>query len=82
MEIPEIRIDDVGIEISEIRIRELNIPQINSVFNTTPSSPLLPPEPPVVVDIGLPIVDIPGCVEAHEKSDSNDNLVDDDPKAR
>jgi len=80
MEIPEIRINDVGIEISEVRIRELNIPQINSVFNTTSYPPPLPPEPPVVVDIGLPIVDIPGCVEAHEKSDSNDNLVDDDPK--
>lgn len=81
MEIPEIRINDVGIEISEVRIRELNIPQINSVFNTTSSSPSLPPEPPVVVDIGLPIVDIPGCVEAHEQDDGkNQNLVDDDPK--
>ena len=63
MEIPEIRIDGVGIEISEVRIRELNIPQINGVFNTNSYPPPLPPEPPVVVDIGLPIVDVPGCVE-------------------
>ena len=81
MEIPEIRIDGVGIEISEVRIRELNIPQINGVFNTNSYPPPLPPEPPVVVDIGLPIVDVPGCVEAHEQDDGkNQNLVDDDPK--
>ena len=81
MEIPEIRIDGVGIEISEVRIRELNIPQINGVFNTNSYPPPLPPEPPVVLDIGLPIVDVPGCVEAHEQDDGkNQNLVDDDPK--
>lgn len=81
MEIPEIKIDNVGIEISEVRIRELNIPRINSVFNTTSSSPPLVLEPPVVVDIGLPIVDVPGCVEAHEQDDGkNQNLIDDDPK--
>lgn len=81
MEIPEIKIDNVGIEISEVRIRELNIPQINSVFNTTSSPSSLPSEPPVVVNIGLPIVDVPGCVEAHEQDDGkNQNLIEDDPK--
>jgi len=81
MEIPEIKIDSVGIKISEVRIRELRIPQINSVFNTTASPSALPPEPPVVVNIGLPIVDVPGCVEAHKQNDGkNENLVEDDPK--
>ena len=47
---------------------------------TTP--PRLPSAPPVTVQIGVPIIDIPGCVEAHldNKKGTNDKLADDDPK--
>jgi hypothetical protein len=76
MEIPEIRTTDIMI--SNIKIRELNIPPVRTVFDGT--APLVPAAPPVVLEIGSPIVDIPGCVEAHEKSDTNDNLLEDDPK--
>lgn len=76
MEIPEIRTTDIMI--SDIGIRELNIPPVRTVFDGT--APVVPAAPPVVLEIGLPIVDVPGCVEAHEKSDKNDNLLDDDPK--
>ena len=76
MEIPEIRTTDIMI--SNIGIRELNIPPVRTVFDGT--APLVPAAPPVVLEIGSPIVDVPGCVEAHEKSDTNENLLDDDPK--
>ena len=64
--------------ISDIGIRELNIPPVRTIFDGT--APLVPAAPPVVLEVGLPVVDIPGCVEAHEKSDKNDNLLEDDPK--
>jgi len=76
MEIPEIRTTDIMI--SNVGIRELNIPPVRTVFDGT--APLVPAAPPVVLEIGSPIVDVPGCVEAHEKSDRNENLLDDDPK--
>ena len=76
MEIPEIRTTDIMI--SDIGIRELNIPPVRDIFDGT--APSVPAAPPVVLEIGLPIVDVPGCVEAHEKSDTNDNLLEDDPK--
>jgi len=76
MEIPEIKTTDIMI--SDIGIRELNIPPVRTIFDGT--APLVPAAPPVVLEVGLPVVDIPGCVEAHEKSDKNENLLEDDPK--
>ena len=76
MKIPEIRTTDIII--SDVGIRELDIPPIRTVFDGT--APLVPAAPPVVLEVGLPVVDIPGCVEAHEKSDKNENLLEDDPK--
>ena len=64
--------------ISDIGIRELNIPPVRDIFDGT--APSVPAAPPVVLEVGLPVVDIPGCVEAHEKSDKNENLLEDDPK--
>ena len=76
MKIPEVRTSDIMI--SDVGIRELNIPPIRTVFDGT--APLVPAAPPVVLEVGLPVVDMPGCVEAHEKSDKNENLLEDDPK--
>ena len=76
MKIPEIKTTDIMI--SDIGIRELNIPPVRTIFDGT--APLVPAAPPVVLEVGLPVVDIPGCVEAHEKSDKNENLLEDDPK--
>ena len=44
------------------------------------NQPRLPGAPPVTVQIGVPIIDIPGCVEAHldNKRGTNDKLVEDD----
>ena len=71
MPIPDIRID-----IRDIGIREIGIPR-----NLTAESPLaLPIYPPVTTEIGTPIVNIPGCVEAHKDSDKNTNLKNEDDK--
>ena len=62
----------------DIVIRELNIPPVTEVFNTTSTS--MPIAPPVVVNIGVPIVDVPGCVEAHETNSKSNTIAGDDPK--
>jgi len=72
MAIPDINISNN--QIKPIRIEDLNINQVLS----SPSS-TLPPVPPVVVNIGVPLIDIPGCVEAHEVNENN-MLEQDDPK--
>ncbi|AOV60459.1 hypothetical protein S820908_084 [Synechococcus phage S-CAM9] len=63
-------------EIHEIKIRELNVPDIQPWVISTPQS--IPVAPPVTVNIGLPIVDIPGCVEAHESNNKSKTLIKDD----
>ena len=72
------RIKTNDIMVSDVGIRELNIPPVRNIFDGT--APVVPAAPPVVLEVGLPVIDVPGCVEAHEKSDTNENLLDDDPK--
>jgi hypothetical protein len=62
------------IEIPEIKIRSIDIPQWT--FNDPLQS--LPYEPPVTVNIGVPIIDIPGCVEAHESNNGSKTINSDD----
>jgi len=69
-------INDIGTR--NIQIRQLNIPEVQGIFNTTSQS--IPPAPPVVVNIGVPVVDIPGCVEAHETNSKSKTIGGDDPK--
>jgi len=72
---PEIPIITGGdISIKEIEIN--TIPTYN--FNNTSTS--IPLAAPVVVNIGVPVVNIPGCVEATEtNSAKNNQLREDDP---
>ena len=62
------------IDIRNVEIRNINIP------NWMTNQPLLPSAPPVTVQVGVPVIDIPGCVEAHldNQQGTNDNLVEDD----
>ena len=69
-------------EIPEIRIKGGDIDIIKIPF--TPDYLAQPPQTirigtPVTNQIGVPIVDVPGCVEAHEV-DENNMLEGDDPK--
>ena len=71
MEIPEIT--GVNIDIKDISIDPI------STYRYTP--PSIPAAPPVTVNIGTPIVDMPGCVEAHEvNEEDNFKINEDDPK--
>ena len=63
----------------DISIKEIKINTIPTYdFNNTSTS--LPIASPVVVNIGVPVVNIPGCVEATEtNSAKNNQLREDDP---
>jgi len=63
-EIPRIGVNSIGIE--PVRTYILNAPEIKT------------PNVPVVVPMGFPVVNIPGCVEAR-RSNENENLVTNDP---
>jgi len=56
----------------DISIREIEIPQVNTSVSNYTGIPL---GPPVVVNLGVPIVDIPGCVEAHKTNNSKNNQI-------
>ena len=62
------------IDIREVEVRDINVPS----WMTAP--PRIPSAPPVTVQVGVPVIDIPGCVEAHidNKKGTNDKLVEDD----
>ena len=65
MEIPDI--STKGID-----IRDTTIPEVRDWAVSAPAA--IPPASPIVNQVGVPIVDIPGCVEAHE-SNNNSNTV-------
>ncbi len=67
-EIPEIT--STNINIGEIRIQ--SVPTVTENYTSIPFAP------PVVVNIGVPVVDIPGCVEAHETNNAKNNQVKSD----
>jgi hypothetical protein len=60
-----------------IQIREIEIPEVITATEYYTSTPL---PPPVVVNIGVPVVDVPGCVEAHESNNKSKKVGVDDPK--
>ena len=76
-------------EIKPIQVRSTNIiinevRQIPNLPNWLTSEPprAIPIYPPVTGGVGVPIIDMPGCVEAHQEDDKgkNEQLSDDDPK--
>ena len=85
--IPEIGVGNIGI--GNVGIGQ---PYVTSVFYIAEPaewmlnpSASVPPAPPVTVDIGTPVVDVPGCVETHKENlerppNKNESLVNDDPR--
>ena len=77
MSIPLIHVDDVGsVQIQNVTVPNYHVhePNVNHLM------------PPVVVNIGNPIIDMPGCVKAHQDNQYHKsglpvdrNLVEDDP---
>lgn len=73
-------IPNIGIGIRNIQIRSLDIPETPNWLTNSPSISL-PAVPPVTQQIGTPIVNVPGCVEANENnSGNNNNLINDDAR--
>jgi len=70
MEIKEIL--PVGVGIRELDIPPVNIFEPPVVYQFT--------APPVTVNIGVPVVDIPGCVEAHESNNKSNTVGEDDQR--
>ena len=66
MDIPEIRID----------IREIGVRDIPTWLKEPPEA--IPPSVPVTQQIGVPVVNIPGCVEAHEANNKSNKVGIDD----
>ena len=62
---------------TEIKIGEIEIPRVTTVTERYTSIPMAPP---VVVNIGVPIVDVPGCVEAHEAQNKSKTVGSDDSR--
>ena len=62
------------VDIRNVEVRDIRIPSWMT------NQPRLPSAPPVTVEVGVPVIDIPGCVEAHidNKKGTNDKLVEDD----
>ena len=74
MDIPDIRIKGGDIDI-------IKIPNVPDYLLEPPTA--VPVYPPVTSQVGVPIVDIPGCVEAHEQNSDSEKsgiISDDDPK--
>ena len=62
---------------NDVNVRNINIPNVN-VFNYDLPTPLAPGHPRTTEYIGRPIVNIPGCVEAHPDDRNAQNLPEDD----
>jgi len=76
MSIPNINIQEPQVFAGNIRY----IP-----YDIKPNAIIRNIHPPITVNIGFPIVDIPGCVEVHPANETKNrpvdkNLVNDDPK--
>ena len=72
MPIPDIRLNN-------IRIRDVVIQDVPKWMSSDPPV-ALPVMPPVTMELGTPIVNIPGCVEAHKDNRENVNLKEEDDK--
>jgi hypothetical protein len=67
-------------EIPDIRTTGIGIPDIPTVVDYGSNPAQLFTGPPVVVNIGVPVVDIPGCVEAHESNGKSKTVGGDDSR--
>ena len=68
----------MDLSINEINIRNNQIPNVE-VWNISLPPPVIPAVPQVTQQIGVPIIQMPGCVETHKDGQSNKNLAEDDP---
>ena len=65
-------------EIPEILINTVSIPELNNYFFSPIQS--LPQNPPVTLQIGNPIIEVPGCVVFNPANEKSINLVNEDER--
>ena len=83
--IPQIYVNSTGglRYLSPIETGTVTIANINTPWMRTPPQ-AIPWTPPVTVSIGVPVVEMPGCVKIHKEnaknpSNKSSTLVNDDP---
>ena len=79
MGIPKIDIPSTKIGVNKVQ----QIPRVYTPEWLKEAPTVLPPNPPVTSQIGVPIINMPGCVEAHEQNSGKERsgiLAADDPK--
>jgi len=69
---PDIR----DIRLDNIRVRDIGVQDVPAWLTSTPDA--VPIYPPITSEVGTPIVNIPGCVEAHRDSSENAALKNED----
>ena len=74
MDIPNLNIPNNNIRIGDIR--DVNINVMPDWMSNPPQA--IPIYPPVTSQVGIPIINMPGCVESHRDSSENQTLKDDD----
>jgi len=65
-------------EIPEIGVQSVTVPEIPSWRSIPPQS--IPNAPPITLQLGFPMADIPGCVETRNTQPGNSDAYDADPK--
>ena len=83
LNVPNVGIRGVrNVNVRMANLRKLDIPETYMWIDR--ASDAVPPDVPVTVLIGKPIVDMPGCITVHKENlkqrSKNKMLVDDDPK--
>ena len=74
MDIPNINIPNNDIRVGDIR--DLNINIMPDWMSNPPQA--IPIYPPVTSQVGIPIINMPGCVESHRDSSQNQTLKEED----
>jgi len=62
-------------EIRPVTVQPVSLPAIGRI----PEIRALPDAPPVTLQLGMPVVDMPGCVPVHPDAKLNPSLLQDDP---
>ena len=65
-------------EIPEIGIKDVSVPEIPAWQALPPKS--LPTAPPITLQIGFPVADVPGCVETRNSQPGNEEAYTNDPR--
>ena len=65
-------------EIPEIGVQRISVPEILEWRSLPPQS--IPNEPPITLQLGFPVADIPGCVETRSSAAGDEQVYTDDPR--